>query len=154
MFMFDTSDLQRIAVSSLGAIAVSAICIGAAVGPAKAATAPLSVSEWQSKVEHKIDDLRDLHPAAVPAKPVKAEVAIRFTADGDFAAAQLLRSTGNATLDARAVEVARRIDYPALPAGLRGQTVRMDLHFANIGSEVRRDAPHARKQRPVQIAAR
>jgi len=37
IFGFDKSDMQRMMVSALGALALSATCIGAAVGPARAA---------------------------------------------------------------------------------------------------------------------
>jgi hypothetical protein len=37
MTKFDKTDIQRFLVSAIGALAVSATCVGAAVGPAKAA---------------------------------------------------------------------------------------------------------------------
>jgi len=37
MTKFDRADIQRFLVSAIGALAVSATCVGAAVGPARAA---------------------------------------------------------------------------------------------------------------------
>jgi hypothetical protein len=37
MTKFDKTDIQRFLVSAIGALAVSATCVGAAVGPARAA---------------------------------------------------------------------------------------------------------------------
>lgn len=55
MFAFDKSDLQRFAVSSVGALLLSAACVVAAVGPARAAeVAP--------------------HAAAVERAPVQATI--------------------------------------------------------------------------------
>lgn len=43
MFAFDKSDLQRFAVSSVGALILSTACVVGAIGPARAAElAPLS----------------------------------------------------------------------------------------------------------------
>jgi len=44
MTKFDKTDIQRFLVSAIGALAVSAACVGAAVGPARAAEirAPLA----------------------------------------------------------------------------------------------------------------
>jgi hypothetical protein len=44
MAKFDKTDIQRFLVSAIGALAVSATCVGAAVGPARAADirAPLA----------------------------------------------------------------------------------------------------------------
>jgi hypothetical protein len=46
MTKFDKTDIQRFLVSAIGALAVSATCIGAAVGPARAAEirAPLAAT--------------------------------------------------------------------------------------------------------------
>jgi len=46
MTKFDKADIQRFLVSTIGALAVSATCIGAAVGPARAAEvrAPLTAA--------------------------------------------------------------------------------------------------------------
>ena len=38
MFKFDKSDMQRFVVSGVAALAMSATCVFAAVGPAKAST--------------------------------------------------------------------------------------------------------------------
>lgn len=45
MFSFDTTDIQRFAVSLIGALVLSTACVLSAVGPAKAASAsPLHLS--------------------------------------------------------------------------------------------------------------
>jgi hypothetical protein len=38
--MFDTTDVQRFVLSSIGALLLSAACVVGAVGPAKAGSAP------------------------------------------------------------------------------------------------------------------
>jgi len=45
MFGFDKTDLQRLVVSALGALTLSATCIGAAVGPARAAAPASTISQ-------------------------------------------------------------------------------------------------------------
>jgi hypothetical protein len=48
MITFDKSDLQRLAISGVGALALSAACLVAAVGPARAATvAPAATVNWK-----------------------------------------------------------------------------------------------------------
>lgn len=52
MFSFDTSDIQRFTVSTIGALVLSAACVISAVGPVRAAENPasLSVSTAQAKM--------------------------------------------------------------------------------------------------------
>lgn len=137
MFNFDTSDIQRIAVSSIGAIALSAACVIAAAGPVKAATpnAPLTVADWQQQVERKIDGAQERDG---PSKLAQAVVAVRFTADGDFAGAGIARSSGDRSIDRRAVRIAQHVSYPALPVGLRGtpRMVEMHLYFGKAANDV------------------
>lgn len=150
MFNFAKTDIQRIAVSSLGAIAVSATCLLAAAAPVKAAT-PQSTAEWQSRIEHRIATIRDDSPQ--PGALSEAEVAVHFTADGDFAGATLARSSGNGQVDRHALDVARRIAYPALPARYRGaaQTVRMRLYFGTPATAAAYDELQARSHK-IQLA--
>ncbi|SDD21483.1 hypothetical protein SAMN05444678_110120 [Sphingomonas sp. YR710] len=56
MFAFDKSDLQRFAVSSVGALILSTACIVGAVGPARAA---------------------ELAPHAAASAPAASQAAIR-----------------------------------------------------------------------------
>ena len=62
--MFDTTDAQRFAVSSLGALILSAACVMGAVGPAKAGAA-FSASERQATQESP--------RACSPAIPLKLQ---------------------------------------------------------------------------------
>jgi hypothetical protein len=50
MFAITKSDVQRIIVSSIGALILSVACVGSAVGPARAAeaSAPLSTAALPS----------------------------------------------------------------------------------------------------------
>jgi outer membrane biosynthesis protein TonB len=154
MFKFDKTDLQRFAVSSVGALALSAACIGAAVAPAKAATAPLTAADWQESVARKVDNVRERGAVTNPSKLTKAEVSVHFTADGDFAGATMARSTGSRELDKRAIKVAHMVDYPALPAGYRGapRTVRMNLYFGNTDHGPQYETIKARADRQLQVA--
>ncbi len=153
MFTFDKSDFQRFAVSSVGAVAISATLLLAAAGPAKAASpvAPANAAEWQKQVERKIsssnDDLKELDGTS---KVQKVTLAARFTADGDFAGAAVAKSSGNSKLDRKAVQIASSVNYPQLPAAYRGepQTVTMRLFFGNDSVQVAKAAA----REPVQFA--
>jgi TonB family protein len=139
MFTFDTTDLQRLAVSTLGAVALSATCIGAAIAPSRAAT-PIAAAAtaWQAAVERKLDARTDAFSLHMPSgKRTEAVVAIRFAADGTFASADIARSTGNRALDRHALNVASKLDYPLMPEPLRGkpQTVAMRLFFGRADSQ-------------------
>lgn len=151
MFNFDTSDIQRFAVSSIGAIALSAACVIGAAGPVKAATpnTPLTIADWQQQVERKIGSAQERDG---PARLAQAVVAVRFTAEGDFAGASVARSTGDRALDRRAVRIAQHVSYPALPVGLRGtpRTVTMHLYFG----EAANNADYAAMEDQVEKLAR
>ncbi len=157
MSTFDKSDFQRFAVSSIGALALSAACVIGAVGPAKAATinAPLTVAEWQSTVSHRVEAVGEARTVYQPSQLTKSEVAVHLTADGDFAGATIAKSSGNREVDARAVKVASRIAYPALPEGYRGTpvTVTMKLYFGN-GAKAAADYAALRRRAAdsIQIA--
>lgn len=132
MFNFDTTDFQRIAVSSTGALLLSAACVLGAVSPVRAAevNAPLTVSDWQADVGRQIDaELRT--PATFRGNSAITTVAIRLDAGGALASAKVAQSSGSGAIDREAIRVANRIAYPALPAGLRGepQTVMMQVYF-------------------------
>jgi TonB family protein len=132
MFTFNTTNAQRLAVSALGAIALSATCVGGAVAPANAATVPATIDAWQDRVETQIASRTDFVSQRMPAgKRNEAVLAVRFTADGDYAGADIARSTGSKVLDRHALQVAANIKYPPLPDAARGrpQTVAMRLYF-------------------------
>lgn len=154
MFSFDKVDMQRFAVSSLGALALSAACVIGAVGPAKAAS-PRTVADWQDKVERRLGTIRETNAAYQPSKLMVSEVAVHFTADGDYAGAALAKSSGSRLVDSRAVAVARSVRYPMLPEAFRGEpmTVRMILYFGE-GAEAQAayDALQERARNP-QIAS-
>ena len=141
MFNFDKSDIQRIAVSSIGALAMAATSVLAAAGPAKAATtnAPLTVGDWQGSVQRQLDSRQDAMVTDVD-KVRNVMIAARFTADGDYAGASLIRSSGDVAIDGQAVRLANRLTYPALPAGYRGrpQLVTLKLFFGNDAAAVQR----------------
>lgn len=141
MFNFDKSDVQRIAVSSIGALVMAATSVLAAAGPAKAASlnAPLTVADWQGAVQRQFDGVSDPVANAIGGTR-KVILAARFTADGDYAGASVTRSSGNAALDSRAIRIANHLVYPALPAGYRGQpqTVTMKLFFGGDAAALER----------------
>lgn len=148
MFTFDKSDFQRFAVSSVGALAVSAACLFGAVGPAKAESAAPTAAEWQKQVEYRISSSDDNLSAMDGSNKVqKVTLAANFTADGKFAGVQVAQSSGMKGLDFHAKQIARRVHYPALPAAYRGQpeTVTMRLYFGNDSDEV---AKTIRRERP------
>lgn len=152
MITFDKSDIQRFAVSAVGAITLTAASVFAAAAPVKAAPATLTSAAWQGQVQRQLDAVQDLGRADL-SEVRSATLVARFTADGDFAGAALARSSGDNGLDARAVRIANAIDYPALPAGYRGtaQAVTVKLYFGDDAEAVAR----AQKAQPkVRYAAK
>lgn len=133
MITFDKYDVQRFAISAVGAITLSTACVFAAVAPAKA-EAPATLSAWQGQVEQRVARARDMGTA--PAALTHADVALAFTADGDFAGARLARTSGSRKIDARAVRVASRLVYPQLPATERGlaKDVTLRLYFGDAAN--------------------
>jgi TonB family protein len=132
MIKFEKSEMQRLVVSAIGAVTVSATCIGAAIAPAKAAErAPMSVAAWQDRVENRIGSIYEGETVYEPERLVASTVAVNFTADGDFAGVRLAKSSGEKLVDTRALRIARTIRYPAMPEGFRGERtqVRMTLYF-------------------------
>ena len=144
MFAFDKKDFQRFAVSTIGAITLSAACVVAAVGPVRAGVpTPFTVSDWQSNVEKQIDARMRGTTAVLPNWAANdAVVSVRFTADGDYAGATLAQSSGVGLYDDHALNIARHVAYPALPAGVRGtaQTVEMRLSYGDAPEAFRRTA--------------
>ena len=144
MFDFNTTKFQRFAISSVGAIALSAACVFGAVGPAMAAS-PATGAAWATQVAHQLDGA----PTALDAsgKVRNVTLAARFTAEGDYAGAAVARSSGDARLDREAVEIAGRVAYPALPASA-ARTVTVKLYF---GDDARQIAQAMRKDN-VRVA--
>lgn len=143
MFAFDKKDFQRFAVSTIGALTLSAACVAAAVGPVHAgAPSPLTVSDWQNNVEKQIDARMRTSGALPDWSAGDAVVNVRFTADGDYAGASLAQSSGVGLYDAHALNIARHVAYPALPAGVRGtaQTVEMRLSYGDAPQTLRTNA--------------
>jgi hypothetical protein len=156
MFTFDQTDFQRTAVSALGAVAVSAAVLFATAAPVKAATLPpQTTAAWQAQVSDRIAHVSEGRAVRQPSALTKADVAAHFTADGDFAGATLVKSSGNRDVDARAVRVAGRIAYPPLPQGYRGQaqTVTLHLYFGDVNAAPAYAALQDRAARTIQLAA-
>lgn len=156
MVQFDRKDMERLAVSSVGAVALSAACLFAALAPAKAsaANAPMSVTAWQQKVESRIDHVRE-QPGTPTLKNGVAvsQVAVRLSPEGKILDASIARSSGNRRIDLQAICVARGVRYPALPESFRNAptTVRMTLYFGpNAEAELARDM---KKSETIQLAA-
>ena len=160
MFTLDRTDAQRIAVSAMGALVLSATCVFGAVAPARAA-APQTAPAWAAQVQDRVANVRMDDARFAPRTIRTADVALRFAADGSFAGASLARSSGSAMLDAQAVKVASRLAYPPMPAAMRGaaRTVRLQLAFGDGASgavppiERRVEVAQARP-RDIQVAAR
>ena len=134
MIRFTRSDMQRVAVSTVGALILSTACVAGAIAPARAAepNAPLTTGDWQARVSRQLDA-----KMSIPAFTLRnddhaiATINVRFDADGVFSGASLAKSSGLAAIDSSALRTARAIAYPALPAGLRGkpQTVAVQLYY-------------------------
>ena len=155
MITFDKADMQRFLVSAIGAVAVSATCVLAAVGPAKAADrAPLSVAAWQDNVGNRIGNAPEGDLVYEPERLAVSTVAVRFTAEGDFAGIRLAKSSGDNLVDRRALNIARTIRYPAMPEGFRGHPtqVSMTIYF---GPEAEATVAREKKKvsQSIQLAA-
>lgn len=156
MGKFDKTDIQRFLVSAIGALAVSTTCVVAAVGPAKAAdrSAPLTVTQWQAKVESRIENMPEGTLGYQPQALTVSTVAVNFTAEGDYAGVKLTKSSGDHLVDNRAMTIARAVRYPAMPEGFRGMPtqVRMTLYFGpDAEAAVARDKKKASQN--IQLAA-
>lgn len=159
MFHFDTIDFHRIAVSSAGALLLSAACVVGAVGPARAAepNAPLTISDWQQDVNEQIDNNLRV-PANFDSKLAATTVSVVLNANGEFGGASVAKSSGHSAVDREAIRVARTIDYPTLPSGLRGkpQTVTMQVYIGTSADGIDRRAERlaaTRKADRIQTAA-
>jgi TonB family protein len=153
--MFNDVYMKRLAVSALGAIALTATCVGAAIAPAAAAKpVPATIEAWQDRVEMQIDSHPDpMSLRMAPGVRAEAVLAVRFAADGTFAGADIARSTGRAMLDRHALQVAKALKYPPLPVSLQGkpQTVAMRLYFGRADTQ-QQMADMSRDVESVRIA--
>lgn len=159
MFAIDKTDLQRFAVSAVGALALSTASILAAVGPARAATP--ATDSWTAAVEQKIAATDPTAAGVMPIAPKAAAIRLTFTDAGNFAGATLARTSGNPAVDSRALRLANRIAYPALPAAYRGRAVTLLLATGASEEDAQRQlrqAPRvevlARRRQGAEVAAR
>jgi len=138
MFNFDKIDTQRLVVSGIGAVAMTLASLTIAAGPVNAATvqaatvnAPVTLADWQGQVGQKLDRIDDLSSITQDRRARQVTLQAAFDANGDYAGAQVLQSSGNRAIDRHAVRIANTVSYPALPAGYRGkpQTVAVKLFF-------------------------
>ena len=138
MFNFDKVDLQRVAVSSLGAIALSAACILGVAGPAHAAT----VDQWKGAVEQQLDAASTAAVGNLAKRPVETDLAVRVDANGHYVGASIVRSSGDPMLDRSALFAARETAYQPLPAGYSSVTMRIlhDASPATVAAERDKDA--------------
>lgn len=113
MFNFDKQDVQRIAVSGFGAVALSAACLIAVAGPARAETA--QTKSVKAAIEKQLDDGAPL--SGSNTKVGEARVAVRFDDNGRYAGATLIKSSADAEFDKVAVHTARTLEYPAVTGG-------------------------------------
>lgn len=155
MISFNKSDLQRMAVSAIGAFTVSSACIFGAVGPARA-EAPATVPAWQNVVEQRLPGIMARETSRLGDAEGQADVALHFDANGAFAGASLARSTGIPTLDHRAVAIARTLRYPNLPEAMRGraQDVTLRLNFGVDPLARPAEAPTRRGPAGTEMASR
>jgi TonB family protein len=104
-----------------------------AIGPAHASARPqsIAVAAWTAEAERRVDDVFVGYPVSRPDRPAISTVAVTFGKRGYVARARLAHSSGNRTLDYRAIDIARHTDFPRLPVGLRGTplTIPVRIHF-------------------------
>ncbi len=105
------------------------------IGPAGASvrnSANTIVAAWTAGAEQRVDDVFASRSINRTDKPTIATVAVTFGKRGYVSHARLEISSGNRTLDYRALEIARNTDFPRLPKALRGTpaaTVHVRIHF-------------------------
>ncbi|MET0269543.1 MAG: hypothetical protein ABW173_03845 [Sphingomonas sp.] len=137
MTAITTADLRRLALSSVGALVLSATCIAGAVVPARAAeptspNAPLTVADWQADVGGQLDAKLRTPKAELSGRDhLLARVDVAFDRDGNFTGAKIAQSSGSGSVDRQVILIAERIAYPPLPAGFRGrpQVVTLQAYF-------------------------
>ncbi len=142
MTNFTLADSRRIALSSIGALLLSATCVAGAVAPAHAApataNAPLTVADWQEAVGEQLDaKLRIPTGALTKRDHLMARVDVSFDRDGGFTGARVSQTSGDEAVDRDVVRIAQQIAYPSLPAGYRGrpQTVTLQAYFGQAHSQ-------------------
>jgi outer membrane biosynthesis protein TonB len=132
-----TAAVRRVALSSLGALLLSAACIVGSVAPAFAAepttpNAPLTITDWQAHVGTQLEDkLRIPNGALRNRDHLVGTVLVAFESDGSYSGARILKSSGSGRVDKEMIRVANTIAYPPLPAGLRGRphSVALEAYF-------------------------
>ena len=146
MSIFANTDFRQIATAAIGALIVSTACVGAAVGPAKAAT----VASWQHKAEGRIATAAARSAATAPLRgAATASVAVSLDGAGKVDGARIVQSSGNAAIDREALVTAHNIAWPSLP-GREAAEVRVNLVF---GRDARAIAAARRAGAPVTVVA-
>jgi hypothetical protein len=123
----NANSARRFAVSSIGALLLSAACIVGTAAPALAAdqstpNAPLTLADWQAAVSSQLqDNLRIPNGALRNRDHLVGNVLVSFDSNGTRTGARVLKSSGSSRIDKEMIRVAGAIAYPPLPAGLRGR---------------------------------
>ena len=137
------------AARSVSSFALAAVFSTALVAGAVAPAAAHSVAgpDWKSTVSHRLD--ANIRPVAAVSEAAResaaAVVAAHFDAEGHYIGSTLEQPTGNRMLDHEAVRAVNAVNYPQLPASLRGspRTVPMEAVFSKCSRENRPETVRA-----------
>ena len=123
----------------------STALVAGAVAPAAAHSA--AGPDWQSTVSHRLDaNIRTVAGVSEAAREsAAAVVAAHFDAEGRYIGSTLEQPTGNRVLDHEAGRAVSTVNYPLLPASLRGtpRTVPMEVFFSSSAKKNRADTLRA-----------
>jgi len=117
MFDFAKTDFRTVATAIAGAALLSTLSLAAAIGPARAGT-PITKEDWKANVEDKVaDQMTGLSRDLTGDDYAITTMMIDLDKEGHVMDARVLRSSGKAGLDERALRRARAIEFPAMPTG-------------------------------------
>jgi TonB family protein len=128
---FSSKTRQRCNVIAAGAALIAMPAHVDAAAPASVRNGVPSLAAWTAETEDRIDNVSAGYPAYPPNRAKISTVAVTFGKHGYVARTQLEKSSGNRTLDYRAIDITRQTDFPRFPKELRGAptTVHVQIHF-------------------------
>ncbi|MFZ5609492.1 MAG: TonB family protein [Pseudomonadota bacterium] len=121
------SSLQSI----FAAVLASAILISPQLANADARGDAIAIDDWARKIERRLVDKTKPYSSIVAQRKIRStEVAFTVARDGTLRDAEILRSSGDARIDAKTLKAVERIaPLPSVPPALDGETVRLSAEL-------------------------